>query len=161
MLVTWLRWLPCPYMVKTLKKSSFQVPLDWFWWNFVWSIRDLSPLYFVQIMTLGWPWPILWQEQILQLRLLYGKMWQWWLLWKLLHPVTWNLVILGCRTIQNNLTPCWLSGERSLFYTCFIVALPGPSIKLCIHVCMQITCFPLRWQLWNYHNHEFFDRPVE
>ena len=30
MLVTWTRWLPCPYMVKTLLKSSLQELVGWF-----------------------------------------------------------------------------------------------------------------------------------
>ena len=33
---------------------------------------------FVQMMNLGWPWPILWQGQILTLMLVYGmKVKQW------------------------------------------------------------------------------------
>ena len=31
--VTWLKWLPCPYMVKTLKKSSTSEPLGWMPWK--------------------------------------------------------------------------------------------------------------------------------
>ena len=80
-----------PIYGKNPLNPSFQEPLGRFWWNFVWSIRDLSPLLFVQIITLGWPWPILRQGQILQLRQLCN-LWQWWILWKLFHPVTWNLV---------------------------------------------------------------------
>ena len=81
-----------PIYGKNPLKPSFQELLGRFWWNFVWSIRDLSSLLLVQTMTQGWPWPILRQGQILQLRLLHGKMWQWWILWKLLHHVTWNLI---------------------------------------------------------------------
>ena len=32
-------------------------PVEWFRWKLVYSNRDSSPSYFVQIMTLGWPWP--------------------------------------------------------------------------------------------------------
>ena len=64
MLVTWPKWLPHPYMLKTLKKSSSLEPVDRFPWNLVCSIDEACPSYFVQMMTLGWPWPILWQGQL-------------------------------------------------------------------------------------------------
>ena len=43
MLFTWPRWLPCPYMVKTLQKSSSLEPADRFPWNLVCSIDDSCP----------------------------------------------------------------------------------------------------------------------
>ena len=70
-LVTWPRLPPCPYMVKTLKNL-----LLWNqrWpWNLVCSIGCSSSTKFVQMMTLGWPWPILQQGQIWSLMHLYGK----------------------------------------------------------------------------------------
>ena len=39
-------------------------PVERFPRNLVCSIWDSSPLKFVQMMTLGWPWPILRQVQI-------------------------------------------------------------------------------------------------
>ena len=72
MLVTWPRWPTCPYMVKKLKiffPGTTRLSLI----KLVWSIRDLSPLYFVQIMTLGWPWPILWQVIICNLGFYMAK----------------------------------------------------------------------------------------
>ena len=74
--VTWPTWPPCPYMVKTLKKSSSPEPLDRWPWNLICSIVYGSTTKFVQIMTLGWPWPILRQGQIWPHRLLYGKKWK-------------------------------------------------------------------------------------
>ena len=56
-LVTWPRWLPCPYMVKTLWKSSSPEPEGWWPWDLVCSIEDVGPAKFVQMMILGWPWP--------------------------------------------------------------------------------------------------------
>ena len=44
MLVTWPRWLPRPYMVKTLQKSSSLELADGFPWNLLCSIGDSSPL---------------------------------------------------------------------------------------------------------------------
>ena len=55
-LVTWPRWPPCPYMVKTLKKSSPEPEGRWPW-DLVCSIRDVGPTKFVQMMILVWPWP--------------------------------------------------------------------------------------------------------
>ena len=42
-------------------------------WNLIYSIGDSSQSYFFQMMTLGWPPPILGQGQICSHRLLYGK----------------------------------------------------------------------------------------
>ena len=43
MLVTWPRWLPCPYTVRTLLKSSSLEPVDRFPFNLVCSIDDSCP----------------------------------------------------------------------------------------------------------------------
>ena len=56
-LVTWPRWPPRPYMVKTLKKSSFPEPEGRWPWDLVCSIGVVGPTKFVQMMILGWPWP--------------------------------------------------------------------------------------------------------
>ena len=48
-------------------------PKGWLPWNLVCSIGCSSTSQFVQLMTLGWPWPILQQAQIWPLMLLYGK----------------------------------------------------------------------------------------
>ena len=69
--VTWPRWPPCPYG-KTLKKSSFLEPKSRWPWNLVYCIGCSSTTKLDQMMTLGWPWPILQQGQIWSLMLLYG-----------------------------------------------------------------------------------------
>ena len=56
-LVTWPRWPPRPYMVKTLKKSSSPEPESQWPWDLVCSIGVVEPTKFVQMMILGWPWP--------------------------------------------------------------------------------------------------------
>ena len=71
---------------KNLKKSSSPEPIDWWPWNLVCSIVYRSTTKIVQIMTLGWPWPILCQGQIWSHRLLYGKNWKLFTFWKLLQP---------------------------------------------------------------------------
>ena len=73
--VTWPTWPPCPYMVKTLK-SFFPEPIDWWPWNLVCSIVYASTTKVFQIMTLGWPWPIVRQGQIWLHMLLYGRKWK-------------------------------------------------------------------------------------
>ena len=72
--VTWQSWPPCPYMVKMLK-NLLQKQDQWPW-NLVCSIVYASTIKVVQIMTLGWPWPILRQGQIWLHRLLYGRKWK-------------------------------------------------------------------------------------
>ena len=61
-----------PIYSKNLKKSSLEPKGRWPW-NLVCSIRCLSTTKFFQMMTLGWPWPILWQGQIWSLTHLYEK----------------------------------------------------------------------------------------
>ena len=63
-------------MVKTLKKSSSPEAIDRWPWNLVCSIVYASTTKIVQIMTLGWTWPILRQGQIWSHRLLYEKKWK-------------------------------------------------------------------------------------
>ena len=62
-----------PMYDKNLKKSSFPEPIDQWSWNLVCMIMYGSTTKVVQIMILGWPWPILHQGQIWSHRLLYGK----------------------------------------------------------------------------------------
>ena len=50
-----------PIYGKNLKKSSSQEPKGRWPWNWVYGIGCWSTVKFVQMMTLGWPWPILWQ----------------------------------------------------------------------------------------------------
>ena len=64
--VTWPTWPPCLYMVKTLINLLLLVCV----------IVYGSTTKVVQIMTLGWPWPILRQGQIWSHRLLYGTKWK-------------------------------------------------------------------------------------
>ena len=48
---------------------------------------------FFQMMTLEWPWPILWQFQIWLLRLFYGKKWKQWIFRNYCSLcLTWKLV---------------------------------------------------------------------
>ena len=54
------------------KYSSLELKGRWPW-NLVCSIKYSSTTKFVQMMPLGWPWPILRQGQIWSPMLLYGK----------------------------------------------------------------------------------------
>ena len=59
---TWTRWLPGPYKWLFKQKSPSSEPRVWLPWNLVYSIGYSSTTKFVQMMTLGWPWPFLWHE---------------------------------------------------------------------------------------------------
>ena len=61
---------------KNLKKPSPLEPIDQWPWNIGCSIVYESTTNIMQIMILGWPWPILRQSQIWPRRLLYGKKWK-------------------------------------------------------------------------------------
>ena len=59
---------------KNLQKSPSSEPRGWWPWNLVHNIGCSSTCTtkFVQMMTLGWPWPFLWHGQICFLMLLHG-----------------------------------------------------------------------------------------
>ena len=79
-----------PIYGKNLKKSSSPEQKSRWPWNLVCSIGCSSTTKFVQMMTLGWPWPILRQGQIWSL--LYGKRVNQWIFQKLLLSVMLQLV---------------------------------------------------------------------
>ena len=62
-----------PIYGKNLKKKSSPEPKGRWPWNLVCIIGCSSTTKFAQMMTLGWPWPILRQGQIWSVMLLYGK----------------------------------------------------------------------------------------
>ena len=62
-----------PIYGKNLKKSSSPEPIDRWPWNLVCSIAYASTTKIVQIISLGWPWSILLQDQIWSQKLLYGE----------------------------------------------------------------------------------------
>ena len=65
-----------PIYGKNFKISSSQEPIDRWPWNLVCGIVYVSATKIVQIMTLGWPLPILRQSKIWSHRLLYEKKWK-------------------------------------------------------------------------------------
>ena len=82
--VTWPKWLPCSYMVKILNIPLLQSQMVNDLGNLVSSIGHWNTIKLVQMMTLGWPWLILWRGQIWFLGLLTEKMpktsgnlWKW------------------------------------------------------------------------------------
>ena len=67
-----------PINGKNLKKTSPQQPKDRWHWHLVCNIRCSSTNKFVQMMALGWPWPILGQVgQIGSLMRVEKKIKQW------------------------------------------------------------------------------------
>ena len=75
---------------KNHKKSSSPEPKVRWPWNLVCSIGCSNTTKFVQILTLGWPRPILRQGQIWSLMLLYGKRVKQRIFQKLLSSMIWN-----------------------------------------------------------------------
>ena len=69
---------------KNMKNSSSLEPKSRWPWKLICSIGYLSTTKIVQMMTMGWPWPSLWQSQILSFMLLYGKKVKQWIFQKLL-----------------------------------------------------------------------------
>ena len=69
---------------KNLKKSSSLEPKGLWPWNLVCSIGCLSTTKFVQMMTLGWLWPILREGQIWSRMRSHGKKVKQWIFQKLL-----------------------------------------------------------------------------
>ena len=68
---------------KNMKNSSSLEPICRWPWKFVCSIGYSSTTKFVQMMTLGWPWPILRQDQIWSIMLLFRKKLKQWIFQKL------------------------------------------------------------------------------
>ena len=83
-----------PIYGKNLKKSSSLEPKGRWPWKLVCSFGYSSNTKFVQMMTLGWPWPILWHGQIWSLMLLYGKRVKQWIF--LRNYVVYNIKIGRC-----------------------------------------------------------------
>ena len=112
--VSWPRWPPRPYMVKTLQKSSSLETKGQWPWALVCSIWALGPSKFVQMMTLGWPWPMarsnfipyaFIRENLLECHLMeetYSK----------LTRVTWGICL------HKNSDPRGLSAPNAGLYTC-------------------------------------------
>ena len=72
---------------KNLKKSSSPEPKGQWPWILVCIIGCLSTTKFAQFMTLGWPLPIFWQDQIWSLMLLNGRKVKQWIFQKLLSSM--------------------------------------------------------------------------
>ena len=81
-----------PIYGKNLKRSSSLEPKGWWPWKLVYSIGYSSTTMYVQLKTLGWPWPILRQGQIWSLMLFYGKKVKQWIFQKLLQSMISQLV---------------------------------------------------------------------
>ena len=108
-----------PIYSKTLQKSSSSEPKGQWLCGFVaWyvALGTRGPSYFVQMMTLGWPWPILQRGQIWSLMLFYGEK----LLESHLMEETyskwpeWQKVYVKIKI----LTPAGLSAPAPGLYTC-------------------------------------------
>ena len=67
-----------PIYGKNLKKSSSLEPKSRWPWKFVCCIGYLSTTRFVQMMTVGLPWPILWEQKFVQMLQIPWPRWPRW-----------------------------------------------------------------------------------
>ena len=110
---------PMPIYGKNLKKSSSPEPIDWWSWNLVCSIVYARTTKVVQIMTLGWPWPILHQGQIWSHGLLWEKV-KIIIFWKTLAAlglkIVWSIQLNELKKLSEcqRSRPFFDLGQRSL-----------------------------------------------
>ena len=77
-----------PIYNQNLKKKTSSLEAKGRWpWKLICSVGYFSTTMFVQMVILGWPWPILWQGQILSLMLLCGKKVKQWIFQKPLQSM--------------------------------------------------------------------------
>ena len=81
---------------KNHQKFLSSEPRDWWPWNLVYSIVYSSTTKFVQMMTLGWPWPFLGHGPICFPMLLHG--------WKLIQHIVMYILVCSAYPVH--------SGER-------------------------------------------------
>ena len=133
-----------PIYGKNFKKSSYPEPVDQWPWNLACSLMYESTTKDVQIMILGWPWPILRQGQIWSHRLLYWKM------WKLLLFFFGNYCSLRSQSCLKNSTK-WVNEVE---WVSKVKAIVWPWSKV-----TQISKFKLvflinSWAIWNQSSYE-------
>ena len=100
-MVTWIRWPPWPYMLKTLKhirtNERTVLKLGMLHW-------DSSTTSIIWMRILGWPWPFLWQGPTWSPRRLNWKS------WKSILLLLLYFVICKC----SRLLSLWLYRSRSV-----------------------------------------------
>ena len=130
-----------PIYGKNLKKSSSTKPIDRWPWNLVCSIVYGSTTKVVQIMTLGWPWPILRQGRIWWHRLLYGKKW---------NLFFGNHCSLGSQSCLKHLAKWvdeveWVSKVKVILW---------PWSKVTQISMLKVVCLKNRLAIWNQSSYE-------
>ena len=131
-----------PIYGKNLKQSSSPNSIDQWPWNLVCSIVYGSTTEVVQLMTLGWPWPILRQGQIWWHRLLYGKK------WKLLFFG--NYCCFGSQSCLKHLAKLvneveWVSKVKVILW---------PWSKFTRISMLKLVFFKTNWVIWNQSSYE-------
>ena len=101
-----------PIYGKNFKKSSSTEPIYRWPWNLVYSIVYASTTKIVQIITLGWPWPILRQGQIWLHRLLHGQKWKLWVFLEIIAAIG---LKVGSNIKMNEIMKLMYQRSRSLF----------------------------------------------
>ena len=114
---------------RNFKKYSSLEPKRWWPWKLVCSIGYSSSTKFVQMMTLGWHWPILRQRM-----LLYGKKVKQWIFQKLLLSVITN----RCSQLNEYMKLYEYQRSRS-----FIDLGPNLSDSVLLNLFSSITNWPI------------------
>ena len=127
-----------PIYGKNIKKSSSPEPINWWPWNIVCSIVYESTTKIVQIMTLGWPWPILCQGQIWSHRLLYGKKWKLFIFLETILAL--GLKVIWSIQLNELMKLSEYQRSRSFFYT--------QISKL------KLVFLKNSWAIWNQSSYE-------
>ena len=131
-----------PIYGKNLKKSSSTKAIDQWPWNFICSIVYKSTTKVLQIMTLGWPWPILCQGQIWSHRLSYGKK------WKLLFFG--NYCSLGSQSCLKHLAE-WVN-EVEWVSKVKVILWPWPKVTQISK--LKLVFHRNSWAIWNQGSYE-------
>ena len=95
--VTYPRWLPCLYMLADFQNFWNQKVNDLETCSFEYSSTCTTKV--VQMMPLGWHWPILWQSQMWSPVLLYGKKLKQWIFSEII--VVCDIKVGRCRQLNK------------------------------------------------------------
>ena len=143
--IIWPSWPPCPYVVKKIKKSSSLEPKGRWPCKLVCSIGYSSTTKLDQMMSLGWPWPVLCHGQILSLMFLYGKKVKQWFFSETV--VVCYIKVGRCSQLNEYMKPYEYQRSRS-----FIDLDPNHSDSIFLNVFSSITAdfnisSALRWAI--------------
>ena len=116
-----------PIYGKNLLKSCSLEPRGWWPWNMVYSIGYSSTTKYVQMMTLGWPWPFLGRGQICFVMLLHG--------WKLIQHIV--MYFQGC---SNSTYPLQSSERYRTIWSSGLLNVFNLLFKMILLILYRVSC---------------------